>query len=532
MKFIFVSGGVISGVGKGISAASIGLLLSKRGFRISFMKCDPYINVDAGTMNPIEHGEVFVTDDGYEVDMDGGHYERFTEIPLSRNNSITTGQLYSTVIQNERSLKYDGECVEVIPHIRDEIVRRIEEFNKKNIDILFVEIGGTIGEFQNDIYYEAERFMKRKYGDDLMHIHIAYLPVPKSIGEMKTKPLQQSVMLLHERGIFPDLIIGRSELPIDKSRIRKIAVNAGVSEDLVFSNTDINSIYKVPIQFYEQKLDIKVLKFLKLKVNPIDLKSWKNLVNKIDTKFANTINVGIVGKYYTSGNFSLEDSYISVIESIKIACWYNNVCFNIVWIDSEKNIQEKLASCDCIIVPGGFGSRGIDGKIEAIKYAREHNIPFLGLCYGMQLAVVEYAQNVLGLKDANTTEINPKTKSPVVHIMSSQEKKLLSKDYGGSMRLGSWDCKVKKGTKTFQSYKKTLISERHRHRYEFNNLYRSQLENAGMIVAGESENGNLVEIIEIPNHKFFVGVQFHPEFKSRALLPHPLFSSLIKSAIK
>ncbi|MHB8362637.1 MAG: CTP synthase [Patescibacteria group bacterium] len=531
MKLIFISGGVISGIGKGITAASLGLLLEKQGYKVSFLKCDPYINIDAGTMNPIEHGEVFVTDDGYEMDMDGGHYERFMGISVSRINAITTGQIYSKVIQNERNLKYDGACVEVIPHIRDEIVSRIEEAYNHD-EILIIEIGGTIGEYQNDIYYEAERYLKRKLKDDLLHIHISYLPVPKSIGEMKTKPTQQSVMHLNQRGIFPDIIVGRSDSPIDKLRRKKIAVATNVEEDCVFSNTDVSSIYKVPYNFYLQKLDIKVLDFLNLKSKDVNMEDWKALISSIDTNYKKTITIGMVGKYHMSGSFSLEDAYVSVVESIKIACWSEKINFKIKWLDSENINMNVLKTCNGIIVPGGFGERGIEGKIKAIRYARENNIPYFGLCYGMQLAAVEFARNVIGLKKANSEEVNPKTPDPIIHIMPDQEKKLLAKDYGGSMRLGAWECVLSKDSVAYKAYKKEKISERHRHRYEFNNKYRKVFEKLGVIFSGLSPDSKLVEIMELKNHPFFVGVQFHPEFKSKPLSPHPLFVEFISNCIK
>ncbi|MHB8443179.1 MAG: CTP synthase [Patescibacteria group bacterium] len=531
MKLIFISGGVISGIGKGITAASLGLLLEKQGYKVSFLKCDPYINIDAGTMNPIEHGEVFVTDDGYEMDMDGGHYERFMGINVSRINAITTGQIYSKVIQNERNLKYDGACVEVIPHIRDEIVSRIEEAYNHD-EILIIEIGGTIGEYQNDIYYEAERYLKRKLKDDLLHIHISYLPVPKSIGEMKTKPTQQSVMHLNQRGIFPDIIVGRSDSPIDKLRRKKIAVATNVEEDCVFSNTDVSSIYKVPYNFYLQKLDIKVLDFLNLKSKDINMEDWKALISSIDTNYKKNITIGMVGKYHTSGSFSLEDAYVSVVESIKIACWSEKINFKIKWLDSENINMNVLKTCNGIIVPGGFGERGIEGKIKAIRYARENNIPYFGLCYGMQLAAVEFARNVIGLKKANSEEVNPKTPDPIIHIMPDQEKKLLAKDYGGSMRLGAWECVLSKDSVAYKAYKKEKISERHRHRYEFNNKYRKIFEKLGIVFSGLSPDSKLVEIMELKNHPFFVGVQFHPEFKSKPLSPHPLFVEFISNCIK
>ena len=530
MKVIFISGGVISGIGKGISAASIGLLLKKHSLSVSFLKCDPYINLDAGTMNPIVHGEVFVTDDGYEIDMDGGHYERFMGITLTRNNSITTGQVYSQVIANERNLKYDGECVEIIPHVRDEIVRRIEESYGEN-DVLIIEIGGTVGEYQNDIYYEAERFLKQKLSDDLIHIHIGYLPVPKSIGEMKTKPTQQSVMLLNQRGIFPDIIIGRSESSIDSIRKKKISVATNVSENNIFSNTDVDTIYKVPKLFYDQKIDKRILNLLKIKSSDIDFSDWEELIKNIDINPKKNIIIGMVSKYYNSGKFSLEDSYVSIVESIKSACWNKHIGFEIKWIDSESFTDKDLSECNGIIVPGGFGKRGTAGKIKAIKYARENKIPYLGLCLGMQLAAIEFALDVCGIKDATSDEIDQSSKNKIIHVMPDQEKKLLDKNYGGSMRLGSWDCIIDKNTLAYRAYKKTKISERHRHRYEFNNQYIKLFESFGMVFSGKSTDGNLIEIMELKEHPFFIGVQFHPEFKSSPIFPHPLFLEFISVII-
>ncbi len=530
MKLIFISGGVISGLGKGISASSIGLLLKKHGNNVSFIKCDPYINVDAGTMNPIEHGEVFVTDDGYEMDMDGGHYERFIDINLSKDNAMTTGQIYLSVIQNERGLKYDGACVEVIPHVRNEIISRIEKAAQK-CDILIIEIGGTIGEYQNDIYYEAERVLKRKLRDNLLHIHITYLPVPKSIGEMKTKPTQQSVMLLNERGIFPDIIIGRSEYKLDEIRKKKVVTSANVDTDAVFSNTDTNSIYKVPMQFFDQKLDKKILDLLNLPYKEIDFSDWKNFCLGIDKKYEREVNIGIIGKYHKSDEFSMVDSYVSVVESLKISAWKNNVHLNVIWIDAEDEVNGNLKECDGIIIPGGFGSRGIEGKINAVSFARKNNIPYLGLCLGMQIAVIEFARNVANLREASSFEMDKQTKDPVIYIMPDQVDKIKDNNYGGSMRLGKYTCVLNHNSISYLSYKKDQIEERHRHRYEFNNKYRTQFERLGMLFAGLSPDEKLVEIIEIPKHPFFVGVQFHPEFKSRPLSPHPLFSNFILASI-
>ncbi|MBI4035823.1 CTP synthase [Candidatus Daviesbacteria bacterium] len=532
MKYIFVSGGVISGLGKGIATASISLLLKSAGYKVVPIKMDPYLNVDAGTMNPIEHGEVFVLDDGTETDQDLGHYERFMNESLNKNSIATQGSIYLSVIQRERNLEYDGECVDVVTYVTSEIIKRAKEAGKaKDADVVVIEIGGTTGEYQNILFLEANRLMKLKNPQDVAHVHITYLPIPASIGEMKSKPAQMSVRDLNAVGIQPDVILARSEKPLDNSRIKKLSITTGLEPGDIISAPDVDSIYKVPIGFDSQALTDRLLSKLGLTRKEKDLKEWREFVSKIDF-VSKPVKIAIVGKYFSTGDFTLADSYISVIEAIKHAAWTERLKPEITWLDSGKVLEREqvLEKFDGIIVPGGFGSRDIEGKIATIKYCRENKIPYFGLCYGMQLACVEYARNVLGMLDAHTTEVAPHTKFPIIHIMPDQEKKLLKREYGATMRLGAWDCKLKEGTLVRKLYGKPEISERHRHRYEFNNEFLKQFTNGGMIIAGTSPDGKLVEIVELPDHPFFVGTQFHPELKSRPLSPHPLFVGFIKAA--
>ncbi|MDP3974177.1 MAG: CTP synthase [Candidatus Daviesbacteria bacterium] len=533
MKYIFVSGGVISGIGKGIATASIALLLKSAGFKVSPLKMDPYLNVDAGTMNPIEHGEVFVLDDGIETDQDLGHYERFLNESLDKNNIATQGSIYLTVLQKERNLEYDGEFVD-INHVTEEIIERIHQAGKmRNADVVLVEIGGTAGEYQNMLFLEANRLLKLKKHDDVIHVHITYLPVPPSIGELKSKPAQMSVRDLNAVGIQPDIILARAEKPIDEFRRKKLAVSSGLDPEYIISAPDVDSIYKVPLGYEEQNLVQKILGKLKLKKSQKDLKDWKDFVAKIDNS-KKVVKIGIVGKYFATGDYTLADAYVSVIEAIKHASWTQGLKPEIHWVDAGKVLKDGsiLKGFQGIIVPGGFGSRDIEGKIVTIKYCRENQIPYFGLCYGMQLATVEFARNVLGYKDANTTEIDPKTAYPVIHIMPDQEKKLLERNYGATMRLGAWDCVLKEGSIACSLYGKKDISERHRHRYEFNNKFKDELEKKGFMVSGTTPDGKLVEVIELKNHPFFIGTQFHPELKSRPLAPHPLFVGFVKAASK
>lgn len=534
MKYIFISGGVISGIGKGIATASISLLLKSAGFKVIPLKMDPYLNVDAGTMNPTVHGETFVLDDGVETDQDLGHYERFLNESLDRNSIATQGSIYLSVIQRERNLEYGGETVDVVTHITEEILNRINQAGKsKNADVVLIEIGGTAGEYQNVLFLEANRLLKLKKPEDVIHIHITYLPIPPSVGEMKSKPAQMSVRDLNAVGIQPDIVLARAEVPLDQSRIKKLAVSTGLESKDIISAPDVSNVYEVPINFEEGNLSSRILKKLRLKRKNEDLVEWRTFVKKANS-VTTPVKIGIVGKYFNTGNFTLADSYISVIEAVKHASYKLGFKPDITWLDAGRFISNAnaLNKFQGIIVPGGFGARDVEGKISAIEYARENNLPFLGLCYGMQLAVVEYARHKLGFKDAHTTEVNPDTKYPVIHIMPDQQNKLLTKGYGASMRLGAWKCTLRAGTKTKKLYGKKRIFERHRHRYEFNNEFMEEFLTNGLQVAGTSPDGKLIEIIELSNHPFFIGTQFHPELKSRPLSPHPLFLGFIDAASK
>lgn len=539
-KFIFVSGGVISGIGKGITSASIGAILKSKGFKVSAVKVDMYLNQDAGTIRPQEHGEVFVTEDGIETDQDLGHYERFIGEPIKRANYITTGQIYAEVLRKERAFEYGGEDVEAIPHVTDEIIRRWAVAGK-GYDFCLIELGGTVGEYQNAIFFEATRIMKLRDPNSVLHIHVAYLPIPSYLGEMKSKPVQQSVRVLNSMGIEPDIIVGRSSVPLDDRRKERIALFCNVDKKSVLSNPDVSSIYEVPVILEQQKAGDLILNHFGMNSGRKDLKEWRKLVSAIKN-IKKEVNVAVVGKYFGVGKFQLSDSYVSVIESIKHASWNNKVKTKLTWIDATKvekqGAKTILKGFDGIVVPGGFGKRGTEGMIETIKYARENKIPYLGLCYGMQMATIEFARNVAGLKSANTTEVDDNNPHPVIHIMPDQEKKLLNREYGATMRLGAWDCVVTRGTHTEKAYLeskwitkagKAKISERHRHRYEFNNEYRGKLVEAGLVVSGATPDGKLVEIIELKDHPFFVGSQFHPEFLSRPLSPHPLFNAFMKT---
>lgn len=534
-KYIFVVGGVMSGVGKGVTVASIGKILQSRSYNVSAIKIDPYINVDAGTMNPVEHGEVFVTEDGDETDQDIGNYERFLGKNIYKENYMTTGRVYQTVIEKERNLEYKGKCVEVVPHIPMEINDRIRKAVKKTkADIMIVEIGGTVGEYQNLLFLEAARMMKLYNPEDVIFVMVSYLPIPDKIGEMKTKPTQYAIRTLNAAGIQPDFIIARSHRDIDQKRREKIAVNCNIGINDVISAPDVESIYDIPINFEKDELGDRIIKKLHLSARKKDLTEWRKMVEKSKNP-KHEIKVGIVGKYFSTGDFSLTDSYISVIEAVKHAGIHNSTKVNLEWINAEdigkKGIKE-LKGLDGIIVPQGWGSRGSEGKIKTIKYCRENNIPYFGLCYGMQMAAIEFAKNVCGLKDATSEEIDPKTKNPIIHIMPGQEELIKKKGYGGTIRLGGWPCKIKKGTHLAKAYKKftdkDTISERHRHRYEFNSNYRELFEKNGMTIAGTSPDNKIVEAIEITKHPFFIGVQFHPEYISRPLDPHPLFVEFVK----
>ncbi len=537
MKYIFVAGGVMSGIGKGVAVASISRILQSKGFKVTAVKIDPYINVDAGTMNPIEHGEIFVTDDGDECDQDIGNYERFLDDNLSRTNYITTGRVYQAVINRERNLEYDGRCVEVVPDIPNEVISRIKKAAKKNkADFILIEIGGTVGEYQNMLFLEAARMLRLRQPKDVLFILVSYLPIPSMIGEMKTKPTQTAVKTLNTAGIQPDIILARSRVPLDNPRKRKISIFCSVAKEDVISAPDIKAIYEIPINFEKENLGNKILKKFNLRPKKNNLKDWKKLVRTIHN-LKKPVKIGIVGKYFETGSFTLMDSYISVIEAIKHASWFFKRKPEIYWLSAEKYEKkskelQELKKYDGIIVPGGFGKRGVEGKIKAIEFCRKNKIPYLGLCLGLQLAVVEWARNVCGIKGAASAEFSPRCQSPVIDVLPEQKILLKDKKYGGTMRLGAYKCKIKPGTITARSYKTLNISERHRHRYELNNDFRKKLEDKGMIMAGINPERDLVEIIELPNHPFFVATQFHPEFKSRPLRPHPLFREFIKAAIK
>jgi len=536
-KYIFVTGGVMSGIGKGITTSSLLRILEAKGYKATAMKIDPYVNVDAGTMNPVEHGEVFVTDDGAECDQDIGNYERFSNTNITKDNYLTTGKVYQTVINKERNLEYEGKCVEVVPHIPNEVIYRIKKAGQTtNSDFVLIEIGGTIGEYQNLLFLEAARMMHLKTPKDILIILVSYLPIPKTIGEMKTKPTQSASRLLNEAGLQPDIIVGRSSLPIDEPRKRKISTFCNVDPRDVISAPDAESIYDVPLLLNQEKIGERILKKLEVppKRNQKGLGDWERVVKK-SKKDNKKVKIAIVGKYFETGDFVLTDSYISVIEAIKHASWKVGCKEEITWLSSEKyeknkNTLKELSSYDGVIIPGGFGSRGIEGKINVINYCREKKIPFFGLCLGMQLAVIEYARNKCGLKDASSIEFDKDCKNPVIDIMESQKKLMEKKNYGGTMRLGAYSCELEKDTISYKAYKTKMISERHRHRFEVNNDYRKILEEKGLKVAGINSELNLVEIIEIKKHPFFVGVQFHPEFKSRPLTGHPLFVAFIKAA--
>lgn len=535
-KYIFVVGGVMSGVGKGTATASLGRLLVSKGFRVTAVKIDPYLNVDAGTMNPIEHGEVFVTADGDETDQDIGIYERFLETEISSINYMTTGRVYQEVIRKERSLEYGGHCVETVPDVPFEVIKRIKKAGQKaKADFVLIEIGGTVGEYQNIIYLEALRMMRLKDPTSVLLIIVSYLPIPSKIGEMKTKPTQYAVRTVNTAGLQPDMIIARSSRPLDKVRKDKLARFCNVQKENIISAPDVDSVYDIPLNFEKEHLTDQVLHYFNIKNKKGDnLQTWRALVKRINQK-KKPVKIGIVGKYWSTGDFVLSDVYISVIEAVKAAAWANQVEPEIHWLNAEEFEKDrrslaKLKMMDGVIVPGGFGARGVKGKLLAIELVRKNKIPYLGLCYGMQLAVVEFAQNVLGWTEAHSTEVKPHTKKPVIHIMESQRDKLAAKEMGGSMRLGAYPCKLVPGTKAAAAYKEKMIFERHRHRYEFNIDYREVLEKKGLIVSGISPNNELVEIVEIKDHPFFVGVQFHPEFQSSPLHPHPLFRELIRAA--
>ncbi len=530
-KYIFVMGGVMSGLGKGIAVASIGKILQSRGYRVSAVKIDPYINVDAGTMNPMEHGEVFVTEDGMETDQDIGNYERFLGENIYQVNYMTTGSVYQEVIQRERNLGYGGRCVEVVPDIPNEVILKIKKAVKKTkAEIMIIEVGGTVGEYQNIIFLEAARMMHLREPENVLFIMLSYLPVPAKIGEMKTKPTQHAVRVLNSAGIQPDFILARAPVSLDKVRKRKISIFCNIDERDVISAPDVDSVYDIPINFEKDELGNRILKKFNLKSKQRDLRKWSKVVNLIKTS-RKKVKIGLVGKYFRTGEFILSDSYISVIEAVKHGCWTNRCQPVFRWISTDQIDRQgtkNLEELDGVIIPQGWGSRGAEQMIRAIQYCREAGIPTLGLCYGMQMMVVEFARNVCGLKKASSQEINSHSPDQVIHLIPKQKHILEEGRYGGTIRLGAWPCQLKKGTRIAQIYKKDKIFERHRHRYEFNNKYREIMEQKGLIISGISPDRKLVEAIEIGNHPFFIGTQFHPEYKSRLLFPHPLFQAFIK----
>ncbi len=525
-KFIFITGGVVSSIGKGLTAASLGTLLESRGLKVSLMKCDPYINVDPGTMSPLQHGEVYVTADGAETDLDLGHYERFTSLSLSKHNSITAGQVYESVIAKERRGDYLGGTVQVIPHITNEIKASIEK-SAKGSDVAIIEIGGTVGDIEGLPFIEAIRQMRTEYGSkNTLFVHVTYVPYIAAAGELKSKPTQHSVKELRQVGIQPDFLVCRSEKVLDDDIKKKIGLFCSLASDDVIAAMDSKSIYDVPLALHEEGLDKKIIKKLSLKLKPAQMASWKKVVKVVhQPKFK--VTIGVVGKYV-----ELKESYKSLHESLVHGGVANNTAVEIKYIDSDKstNLTKELKSVDGILVPGGFGPRGVDGKIKAIKYARENKIPFFGICYGMQLACIEFAKNVCKLKGATSREFGKSSKPDYIIDLMTEQKTI--KDKGGTMRLGAFDCDLVKGTKVYGSYKKPKISERHRHRYEFNNHYKNLLESKGLIASGICKERDLVEIVELEKHPWFVGVQFHPEFQSSPLKPHPLFSSFVAASLK
>ncbi len=540
-RYIFIVGGVISGVGKGIAASSIARILTNRGLSVTALKIDPYINVDAGTMNPTEHGEVFVLKDGDETDQDMGNYERFLNRDLTRINYMTTGRVYQSVINRERNLEYGGKCVEVVPHIPLEIIDRIKFAQKEaQADVVIVEIGGTIGEYQSMLFLEAARMMHLTIPRRVFFGVVSYLPIPGKLGEMKTKPTQMAVRTLNSAGIQPDFIIARSSGVLDEKRKEKIGFMCNIPIDRVISAPDVSSVYDVPENFDREGLTDKLLKMMELphlKKETIDGSIWKVFTKKFHTA-KKPVRIAIIGKYFETGEYLLADSYLSVIEALKYSAYCQDAKPELVWLNAfdferdPKKVKE-LKKFDGILVPGGFGSRGIEGKINVIKFARENNIPYFGICYGMQLLVIEFARHVAKLKDAHTVEVNPKTPYPIIDIMLDQKKHLAENRYGNSMRLGEYPAVLKKGTLAEKAYGTDTIMERHRHRYEVNNEYVGPLEKHGLIFSGTSPDGKLMEIAELPTkiHPFFIGVQFHPEFLARPLSPHPIFNAFIKAAL-
>jgi CTP synthase len=526
-KLIFVTGGVLSAIGKGITASSIGTLLESRGLRVTIQKLDPYINVDAGTMNPYQHGEVFVTDDGAETDLDLGHYERFTHSIMTKLNNVTSGQIFQEVITKERKGEFLGATVQVIPHITDAIKEKIKQI-ASDVDVAIVEVGGTVGDIEGLPFLEAIRQIGIELGKyNVVYVHVTYVPFVKSAGELKTKPTQHSVKELRAIGIQPDIIVCRSERALTKKVRRKISLFCNVREEEVIAAKDLSTIYEVPLVLRKENIDRIILDKLKLPSREPDIGAWEEMVQRIKKPSRGSVKIAIVGKYV-----ELPDAYKSIVESFVHAGAANDVRVNIKWVDAELLDSESpdnfLFDVSGVLVPGGFGERGVEGKIKAIQFARENKIPFFGICLGMQCAVIEFARNVAGLKGAHSSEFSMTTPYPVIDLMESQKG---VKVKGGTMRLGAYPCVLSKETKSYEAYGTEEISERHRHRYEFNNAFREKLEGAGLVIAGTSPDGTLVEIVELRDHPWFVGVQFHPEFKSRPWEPHPLFRDFVKAAM-
>lgn len=540
MKYIFIVGGVVSGLGKGIVAASVGMLLKASDFKVNMVKIDPYLNVDAGTMRPQEHGETFVTEDGGEIDQDLGNYERFLNQNFSKDNNITSGKIYQKIIEDERAFKYEGRDVEMIPDVPNEVKRRFYEL-EKGFDFVIVEIGGSTGDIENLPFLYAAREMGRE--KKAMYVLVSYVPYLKNVGELKTKPTQHAISELRSTGITPDILITRSEIGLDKPRRETLAKRCFLDDDAIFDDADCKSIYDVPLVLEKQGIMKKIKKIFKLQTSKKpNLENWKKLIKKNER----TIDIALVGKYVNHGQGKHADVYVSVMEALKHGAIANDVEINIESIESSEINEEILKKFDGIVVPQGWGSRGTEGILEAVRIARVNKIPYLGLCFGMQMAVIEYARNVLNLKNANSEEADPKTKYKVIHVMPDQKKYLELHQYGGTIRLGAWPCLIKENTKLAEIYKdirsqisdisktkQLVVQERHRHRYEVNNLYRKNLEKAGMVISGTSPDGKLVEAIELSKevHPFFVGTQFHPEYKSRPLSPHPIFTAFIKACI-
>lgn len=529
VKYIFVTGGVVSSLGKGIAAASIGWLLKARGYNVTIMKLDPYLNVDPGTMSPYQHGEVYVTDDGVETDLDLGHYERFIHTNMSADNNHTAGQIYETVIKKERKGDYLGKTVQVIPHITDEIKRRILKVgNTGNYDVVFVEVGGTVGDIEGQPFMEAIRqFILDQGYENTMITHLTLIPYLSHSGEMKTKPTQHSVMKLREIGLQPDMLLCRTDRPLEDSDRDKIALFCSVSPEMVIEARDESTIYQIPLSYQKYAVGEKVIKRLGLRDREADLKGWKKFVKKVHNP-AQYVRIGICGKYT-----ELKDSYKSIIEAFVHAGVDNDAKVELKWLDSEEitidNVDKFFTDISGLLVPGGFGERGSEGKIAAVNYARTNNVPFFGICLGLQCAIIEFARHVCGLENANSMEFNEKTPHPVIDLMETQ---IDVTDMGGTMRLGAWDCVLEKGTKAYDAYGTTKISERHRHRYEVNNEYVDELKKNGMRIAGVNPHSGLVEVIELPDHPWFIGVQYHPELKSRVLDTHPLFREFVRAAIQ